>query len=145
MQPGFQKAVWRVATVEFKNFVLLDTQIFVDYNGDVYVLPRSATSDLCSIPSALESVIPANTAAKEGFLHDCAFRNTLQKMDGSLWALTEEQSNDLFERALKLNKETSGLIDWDLYHAVEWFGSSSFNEDRAKGTAAFMADVSSLE
>ena len=144
MNAGFQQKGFKTWSADFNNYVLLEQGTFVDTNGDLYILPVGATSDLCSIPQAVTSLIPKSTAAKEGYLHDCAYRDTLMKIDGSYWSLTETESNQLFDRALKLNQAINHLIDWDLYHAVEWFGGSSFSSDRAKGRSAFLVDVSTL-
>ena len=130
MSQGFQTNDWKVTTNDGRNFVLLEAVNYVGKNGISYVMPVGATSDGASTPCELWPTIPPfGLYWKAAFLHDCAYRNTLQYIDGHIIGLGKDEADALLKEAM----ESCG-VDWlmtqTIYDGVRIGGWKSFEQDR---------------
>lgn len=134
MSLGFTNLPFQVSTSDGRNFILLVDAFYTAKDGSQYCMPVGATSDGASTPPEVWQMIPPfGLYWPAAFLHDCAYRNTLQKWIGSSWvkcALMKAECDNLLHEAM----ESLGvsLIERDtIYEAVVLAGASSFESDRA--------------
>ena len=149
MSNGFINLPFRVASTDGRNFVLLEDQVYFATDGTRYVMPAFATTDGASTPPVLWQQLglawipPFGSYWPAAVLHDCAFRDTLLvEVNGVRTPahLTEAESNQLLDEAMTACG-THDLTKWNIFKGVCLAGASSFDDDRAKGAAAFMAPV----
>ncbi len=140
---GFQNCLWKTINQgDFRNFKLLENEDYIASNEIHYRIPKSASSDLGSVPSALWGpplfLVPFGVFARPFYLHDSAFQNTLLIVgqDGStrIANLMEKESNNLLLEAMNSIGELTELqkLQRDtIYQGVSIGGWKSYKEDRA--------------
>lgn len=133
---GFQSRICETVTAgDFHYFKLLKPIEFFDTDGTLYKMPEGAPTDLASVPREFwDELPPFGEYALEAYVHDGAYQNWLLKWNGSAWvkaALSFDQSNDLFKRAMDMNPNITEVQKIILYKAVVTFGGHSFKEDRS--------------
>jgi hypothetical protein len=134
--PAFTPLPFHVATSDGRNFTLLDDVFYTSADGTKYRLPAGdGTSDGASTPAAVWAAIPPfGQYWPAAFLHDCAYRDTLEIWDGVTWdraTLPKDKCDALlFEAMLAL-----GVGEFEakvIYEAVVLAGQNSFDKDRQK-------------
>ncbi len=147
MNFGFQTKNFKVASLDGRNFVLLEDVLYYSKSKVVYILPAGMTTDGASTPSAIWlNFPPFGSYWQAAVLHDAAYRDTLmvqENGDKQFAALTEEQANSLLLEAMEL-AGTHEFTRTAIYEGVCLGGLSSFEMDRKQGRAAFMVDLNTL-
>jgi len=143
MNPGFNPPIFKVATTDGRNFILLEDVVYLTSDGShAYLLPKGATSDGASTPCAIWiNFPPFGSYWQAAFLHDCAYRDTLQNPDGTWASLTKQACDDLLLDAMT-QAGTHEFTREAIYKGVAFGGEHSFDDDRKAGRDAFMALVS---
>jgi hypothetical protein len=130
---GFQSKVANVMTTDGRNFTLVNPITYIAQDGSVYIMPMGATSDGASTPAEMWPAIPPfGSYWLAAFLHDCAYRDTLQLPDGTAAALPKARCDDLLREAMLTLSVSVELAD-TIYEGVVYGGWSSFDSDRAGG------------
>ena len=133
MNPGFSVQQFKVSTEDGRNFILLEDVYYTTKAGVFYRIPAGATSDGASTPSFLWNTIPPfGSYWRAAFLHDSAYRNTLEVEQDGEWVkarLTKDVCDLLLEEAMELSG--THLITYkEIYEGVRLGGKSSFDADR---------------
>ena len=102
MSPGFNFLPFQVASSDGRNFVLQESVIYVTQDGSKsYLMPAGATSDGASTPPEIWiNFPPFGSYWPAAFLHDCAYRGTLQNTDGTLAMLPKDECDKLLLDAM---------------------------------------------
>lgn len=131
MNPGFNILPFKVSTVDGRNFVLLEDVVYLTQNGHAaYVLPAGATSDGASTPPEIWlNFPPFGSYWPAAFLHDCAYRGTLETVDGAPAMLSKGACDELLLDAMAA-LGTHAFTRTAIYEGVALGGQSSFDADR---------------
>ncbi|MGB7767441.1 MAG: DUF1353 domain-containing protein [Verrucomicrobiia bacterium] len=123
-----------------RNFELVCSFDYLARDGTRYRAPIGATSDGCSTPPELWSLMgkqwlaPFGTYWPAAFIHDGAYRNWLQRIDDAgrvqTANLSKEQSDNLFAELMELLGTSIGERS-AIYEGVHELGWRAFREDRA--------------
>jgi hypothetical protein len=136
---GFSTRICNVITSDFRIFALMEAVDYVSAAGIRYRMPKAAMSDLASIPRGLWNLLPppGENGAEYGiaaYLHDCAYRNTLQivNADGtvSIANLSKADCDLLLKEAMLYCGVPEAIVE-TIYEAVNLAGGSSYKEDRS--------------
>ena len=135
MNPGFNRLPFKVTTSDGCNFELVETVYYAAKDGTIYVMPAGATSDGASVPPELWPQLPPfGSYWPAAFLHDCAYRGTLQirtlgATDSSPAMLPKDKCDSLLLEAM----ETLGTHEFTrnaIYEGVALCGEAAFENDR---------------
>lgn len=131
MTPGFQSDDFTVSTSDGRNFVLLNSVIYIAKDGTKWIIPADTTSDGASTPRFTWDVLPPFGAYwRAAVLHDAAYRGTLVNADGGEANLPKDKCDNLLLEAMELCGVD--IIDRQaIYQAVRLAGGEAFSEDRA--------------
>lgn len=139
MKPGFYLSSWipavnfPVTTADGRNFTLLEPIIYIAQDGVQYRIPTGAESDGASTPSVLWPTIPPfGSYWKAAYLHDAAYRNTLEVWDGQMYvkARLTKDACDLLLKDAMIVSGTHAITYEEIYEGVHVGGQSSFDNDR---------------
>jgi hypothetical protein len=149
MMPGFQsRFVESICDQDGRNWKLLTPIIYCAKSGQIYIVPRGASTDGASTPAIIASIYPPFGAYwQSAILHDSCYQNTLraqpagfQPASGALShqevaqmplaALAKEDCDLLLLEAMELSgvDETTARV---IYEGVKLGGASSFKADRS--------------
>lgn len=135
MNSGFKNLPLKVSSKDGRNFILLEPAIYQATDGSLYSMPVGAASDGASTPSELWPLIPPfGSYWPAAYLHDCAYRDTLQVWDGGKFILATLPKTRCDE-LLRESMESLGvsLVERDtIFEGVVIGGTSSFDSDRMK-------------
>ena len=145
MQPGFNPPIFKVATSDGRNFVLLEPVVYLTGDGSkACILPAGATSDGASTPPEIWlNFPPFGGYWQAAFLHDCAYRDTLQNPDGTWSTLPKDDCDALLKDAMTVAGTHTFTKD-AIYEGVALGGASSFANDRRAGRGAFLVNLDVL-
>lgn len=133
MDIGFSTTDFKTSSPDGRNFVLLESVIYVTKAGVAYQIPVGATSDGASTPPLLWPTIPPfGSYWKAAFLHDAAYRNSLQVLQDNQWLkarLTKDVCDNLLLEAMDA-LGTHTITKEEIYKGVVLCGTSSFDADR---------------
>lgn len=131
MNPGFNNLPFRVSTSDGRTFVLLESVIYITQDGkQSYIMPAGSTSDGASTPPEIWfNFPPFGGYWPAAYLHDCAYRGTLQTLDGKPAMLPKDQCDDLLKDAM-IACGTHQFTRDAIYEGVALGGQSSFDSDR---------------
>ena len=140
MSSCFQNLPFQVASADGRNFVLLADAFYTAKDGTRYCLPAGAASDGASTPPEVWPLIPPfGLYWPAAYLHDTAYRNTLQVWNGAAWSparLPKAACDALLLEAMEALGV--GLVERQTIHeAVVLAGQSSFAADRAAAAEKF--------
>lgn len=131
MTPGFQSDDFTVSTSDGRNFVLLNSVVFIAKDGTKWTIPAGATSDGASTPRFTWDVLPPfGVYWRAAVLHDAAYRGTLLDAEGGEANLPKDKCDDLLMEAMELCG-VSEADRWVIYRGVKDAGGAAFAEDRA--------------
>lgn len=134
MDPGFSIQNWLCITGDGRIHTVMQDVLYCTKARVQYKIPSGATSDGASTPQAIWNIIPPfGSYWKAAFLHDCAYRNTLQVLqdDGS-WVrarVTKDVADLLLLEAMEL-LGTHEATRVEIYEGVKLGGWKSFEDDR---------------
>lgn len=124
-----------VRSKDGRNFVLQEIVDFVSEDGNTYRMPVGATSDGASTPPEIWlNFPPFGSYWLAAFLHDCAYRNTLEVFDigEQVWSrasLSKATCDSLLKEAMDY-AGTHEFTKEAIYNGVVIGGGSSFEADR---------------
>ena len=130
MNPEFNTLPLKVSSSDGRNFVLLEPVAYLAADGTTYFMPAGANSDGASTPPEIWlNFPPFGSYWPAAFLHDCAYRGTLQNEDGSLAMLPKEKCDSLLLEAMAI-LGTHEFTRTAIYEGVALGGANSFDSDR---------------
>ena len=131
MSPGFNNLPFKVSSSDGRNFILLEDVIYLTQDGSKsYIMPAGASSDGASTPPEIWlNFPPFGTYWPAAYLHDCAYRGTLQTLDGKLAMLSKNDCDELLKDAM-IACGTHQFTRDAIYEGVALAGQSSFDSDR---------------
>jgi Protein of unknown function (DUF1353) len=152
LQPGqFSTRIATVDTSDFRHFTNMDSVEYLSLDGELYRIPRLASSDLASIPRLFWTLLPpaGEDGAEYGLAaygHDCCYQDTLlvwptgavpsgtpMPNDNTRWvkaSLTKEKSDLLLREMMLACKVPADIVE-TIYEGVRLGGQHAFNEDRS--------------
>lgn len=122
-----------VRSMDGRNFILQEDVIFNSKDGNTYKLPIGARSDGASTPPVIWiNFPPFGSYWLAAFLHDCAYRNTLEVLNGTSYvraSLPKNICDNLILEAMTC-LGTHAFTRQTIYDALVVAGGSSFEADR---------------
>jgi hypothetical protein len=135
---GFQNESFLVETPDGRNCRNCREEIFMDQDGEIYLIPMGATSDGGSTPSVCWgppiNIPPFGPEWPCYYLHDGCYQGWLLKWVGGDWVpamLNQVQSDNLLWNALTIQKIPLFRRE-EIVGTLQRFGAAAFAEDRAK-------------
>jgi hypothetical protein len=131
MNPGFNNLPFKVSSSDGRNFILLEDVIYVTQDGSkTYLMPAGSGSDGASTPPEIWlSFPPFGSYWPAAYLHDCAYRGTLQSLDGKPVMLPKDQCDELLKDAMTACGTHVFTRD-AIFEGVALGGQSAFDTDR---------------
>jgi len=144
MESGFSTVdVEIIYSLDLSVCKLIKPVDYISKSGMHYRIPIGASTDFASVPKelwgALLFLIPTGWYSLPAELHDSAYQNTLQVIDGQcnimIANLNEQESNDLLLEAMQSIKPQPTLFEKAqmdaIYEGVTIGGWHAFKEDRS--------------
>jgi hypothetical protein len=133
---GFPNKIATVMTQDFRHCTFVEPITYIAKNGQTFVIPRGATTDLTSTPPEIWPFLPPfGDYALAAALHDCGYQNTLLRVndEGTIHVkaeLSRDECDLLFKEAMESLLVEQDTVD-KIYWGVSVGGWKAFKGDRS--------------
>ena len=133
---GFQNKIATVMTQDGRHCTIVEPITYIASDGRVFVIPRGAVTDGASTPPELWPFLPPfGDYWLACALHDCAYQNTLLRVNDSgtervLADLSQDDSDNLLKEAMQSLGVDAATVE-KIYLGVHECGWLAYRQDRS--------------